>query len=80
MNAYKDSALVCCEKDRKTTFDLSSFPWSKPYKYHSNLVSPVASGSPYLGNPFKLLLRQLEKVLNTGPASRRSIPTGYQGG
>ena len=80
MNAYKDSALVCGELDRNTSFDLSSCSWAEQYKYYSNLVSPVASGSPYLGKPFKYLLRQLEKVLNTGPAFRRSIPTGYQGG
>ena len=80
MNAYKDSALVCGELDRNTSSDLSSCSWAEPYKYLSNLVSLVASGSPYLGKPFNQLLRQLEKVLNTGPASRRSIPTGYQGG
>ena len=80
MNAYKDSALVCGELDRNTSFDLSSCSWAEPYNYYSNLVSPVSSGSPYFGKPFKHLLRQLDKVLNTGPASRRSIPTGYQGG
>ena len=80
MNAYKDSALVCGELDRNTSPDLPSCPWADPYKYYSNLVKPVASAPPYLGKPFKHLLRQLEKVLNTGPASRRSIPTGYQGG
>lgn len=80
MNAYKDSALVCGELDRNTNFDLSSFPWAEPYNYCSNLVSPVASGSPCLGKPFKHLMRQLGKVLNTDTVSRRSIPTGYQGG
>ena len=66
MNAYKDSDLVCGELDRNTRFDLSSCSWAEPYNYYSHLVSPIASGSPYLGKPFKHLLRQLEKVLNTG--------------
>ena len=66
MNAYKDSGLVCGELDRNKCFDLSSCPWAEPYNYSSKLVSPVVSTSPYIGKPFKHLLRQLEKVLNTG--------------